>query len=186
MPSFNIHLSIAKRYIDKNQIENKDEFIRGIVAPDLAEDDDKAHYSGYRDKNDILNALKNKVQLDKYLEENSIESTYDKGVFLHLITDYLFFTDFFNEKYLLKTGYKDFCKDLYYSYDICNQYLEDKYQIYYGNYKEKIENNIKKDNKEKEVDNSKRTNILPYEKLDEFIEKVSSIDIEEYKNKIIN
>lgn len=186
MASFNIHLSVAKRYMDKNSIDDKEEFIRGSIAPDLAEDDNKSHYSGYRDKTDILSALKNKVLLDKYLEENSIESPYDKGVFLHLITDNLFFTDFFDEEYLLITGYKAFCKDLYYSYDICNQYLEEKYQIDYGKYREAIENNIKKDNTEKEIDNSDRTNILPYEKLDSFIERVSNINLEEYKNKILN
>ena len=185
MASFNIHLSVTKRYMDKNNIDDKDEFIRGSIAPDLAKDDNKSHYSGYRDKTDIISALKNKVLLDKYLEENSIESSYDKGIFLHLITDNLFFTDFFDEEYLLKTGYKNFCKDLYYSYDISNQYLEEKYEIYYGKYREQIENNIKKDNTEKEMEYINRTNILPYEKLDNFIEIVSNINLEEYKTKVL-
>lgn len=132
-----------------------------------------------------MSYLKNKVILEDYLQENDVKTDYDKGVFLHLITDKLFFTEFFDKKYLSNTNYKDFCKDLYYSYDLVNNYLEEKYKIDYEKYRDKIEKNIKKDNKEKEMDNSIRTNILPYDKLDKFIEQLSNINLEEYKEQII-
>lgn len=185
MASFNIHLSIAHKYIEKNNIKEKNDFLRGSIAPDLEKDDKKSHYCGYRNKNDIINNLENKVLLINYLKENEIKNIYDRGVFLHLITDYLFFNTFFEKDYLLKITYEDFCKDLYYSYSHTNKYLKEKYKIEDEKYCKEIEDNIKKDQQEKNMDDSIRRNILPYKKLDEFIEKVSNINLNQYKKEIL-
>lgn len=75
--------------------------------------------------------LKSKVNLRKFLEENKVASDYEQGVFLHLLTDYEFFTNFFDKNYIRNVSYDDFCKDLYYSYDQINEYLEKKYYLNY-------------------------------------------------------
>lgn len=185
MASFNIHLAVGKRYIEKSKsIENLNEFYKGIIEPDLS-DKKISHYTGLQDKTDLLNYLANKVQLNEYLNNNIIDSDYEKGVFLHLVTDYLFFNNFFDNNYLSSISYENFCKDLYYSYDITNEYLESKYKVDYTNFLELINNNINNDRKEKNVSDEIRKNILPQNKLDEFIEYVSNISLEKYKDKII-
>lgn len=187
MASFNIHLAIGKRYIEKsNIIQNEEDFYKGIIDPDLVDDKKISHYTGsYQDKSDLLKYLENKVQLNEFLKDNNINSDYQKGVFLHLITDYLFFNNFFDNDYLKNVSYEEFCKDLYYSYDIINQHIEDKYKINYANFSNKINNNIEKSKKEKNITNEARKNILSLSNLDRFIEYVSDISLEDYKNKIM-
>lgn len=116
MPSFNIHLAVGKVYLDTHKIENKTEFLKGIMDPDLAEDDHKSHYTGERKNGSFKEHLQTKVDLQKYLKENKIDNDYQKGYFLHLLTDYHFFNGFFEEQYIDNTSYSEFCKDLYYSY----------------------------------------------------------------------
>lgn len=185
MASFNIHLAIGKRYVEKfGTIKDEKEFYKGIIEPDLADKKEQSHYSGKQDKTKLLEYLENKVQLKEYLKNNNIDSDYEKGVVLHLITDYIFFNEFFDKNYLNNISYEDFCKDLYYSYGITNEYLENKYKIDYEDFIEKIKNNISKDSKEKNINSEIRRNILEISKLDKFIEDVSNISLEEYKNKI--
>ncbi len=190
MPSFNIHLAVAKRYLDKhNDVKNALDFYKGSIAPDLTNDKDKSHYTAPRKNNELLsNYLIKKVILNRYLEENEVLTDYDKGVFLHLITDKIFFTNFFAKDYLDRITGKIFLSNLYYSYDISNKYLEDKYGI--GMYdvldEETINSNIKNNKKTKNVTDDGKTNILLFDKLDDFIEKVSDINLEDYKIKILN
>ena len=186
MASFSIHLAIGKRYFEKSKIiTNEKEFFRGIIEPDLVKDKKISHYTGTQDKTDLSNYLSNKVLLYRFLLNEKIDTDYQKGVFLHLVSDYLFFNTFFDKDYLLHTSYSDFCKDLYYSYDITNGYLERKYNISYTDFVDKIKDNIKKDQKEKNISSEIRTNILPFFKLDNFIEYVSNINLHDYSEKII-
>ena len=184
MPSFNIHLAIARKYIENhNDIINEDEFLKGNIEPDLVIDKSKSHYSGPQDKNKLIEYLKNKVVIEEYLKQNIVETDYDKGVFLHLLTDYLFFREFFDKEYLQNVSYEQFRKDLYYSYDITNKYLETKYNTSYEQFKDEIEKNIKKSNSNANYNKQVETNIIPTDKLDKFIEEVSNIDLIEYKNR---
>lgn len=183
MPSFNIHLAIAEKYLEKhNDVKNKEEFIKGIVIPDLSPNKRELHYTGIQDRSNVKEALKNKVVIEKYFKENKIETDFEKGICLHLLTDYLFFNKFFDKEYLEKVSFEQFCKDLYYSYDITNEYLENKYKIDYGEFKEEIEENIKTKNSKANYNKQVETNILPLDKLDKFIEETSNININKYKN----
>lgn len=92
---------------------------------------------------------------------------------------------FFSLDYLKSTSYNDFCKDLYYSYNITNEYLQKKYKIEYFNFSNLINKNIEEGKKNKNIDNSVRKNILDFNKLDDFIEYISNIDLDKYKDKII-
>lgn len=186
MASIQIHIVIGEQFLNKNKNINRANFMKGIIEPDLI-DDGKMHYSTYKDKTNLKDYLKNKVNLKEYLAHHQVSSDYDRGVFLHLITDYLFFNDFFDSTYINNIDYNEFCKDLYYSYPLCTKLLEEKYgSINYYGYLETINKDIEKSRKEKNINVAEeRKNILPNSKIIDFINEVSSIDLEEYqKNKI--
>lgn len=108
MPGYVIHLAIGKRYVKKNNIDNEEEFLRGIIMPDLL-DKRESHYGESSSSPD----------LKKFLESNSLDNEYNQGYLLHLITDYLFYN-----KYL-----KGFSDELYHDYNKLNKYLIRKYGV---------------------------------------------------------
>ena len=129
MQSFQIHLAIAKRYMEKHEIQDKDAFYEGSLAPDFVRPKEKSHYTIETPKENLVEHLKAKVDLNRFLKENEIKNDYDKGVFLHLLTDKIFFTEFFEEEFMRNTDYKEFTENLYISYNETNPYLVEKYQI---------------------------------------------------------
>lgn len=188
MAGFNIHLAVAKRYVEIHDIEDAESFYLGSVSPDFTDDKNATHYSNVdkRDSNDLVKYLFNKVNLEKYLEENAVESDYEKGVFLHLVTDFLFFNTLLDKEYLTKTSYDEFRKDLYYSYDITNEHIYDVYGIDYDDYSfgEKLKKNVAQSKSNVKTCDGKRTNILPNEEIENFVERVSKTRIDEYLEKI--
>lgn len=192
MPGFNIHLAIGKRYIEKQKnkkdvIKNENSFYNGLVAPDLVNDKKISHYTTETNKNNLEKYLLGKVRLDLYLKDNKVETDFEKGVFLHLLTDYLFFNKFFEKEFIKNIDYQDFVRDLYYSYEMTNEYLNKKYNIDFSIFGDRLEKNIRKNKKEKKLEDSdlKEKKIIFSEKdLDEFIEKISSINIKEVENEI--
>lgn len=181
MASFDIHLAIARKYITKhNEIINKEDFVKGNIAPDLVENKTISHYTGDVDYNDLIAYLEDKVHLEKYLKETIIDTDYERGVFLHLLTDYLFFNELFSKEYISNTNYHTFRKDLYYSYNVTNEYLRTKYDTDYGIYRTEIEDAIGVSRKQADYKLEERVNIIPFNDLDEFIENISNIDIDLY------
>lgn len=192
MPGFNIHLAIGKRNIEKQKnkkdvIKNENSFYNGLVAPDLVNDKKISHYTTETNKNNLEKYLLGKVRLDLYLKDNKVETDFEKGVFLHLLTDYLFFNEFFEKEFIKNIDYQDFVRDLYYSYEMTNEYLNKKYNIDFSIFGDRLEKNIRKNKKEKKLEDSdlKEKKLIFSEKdLDEFIEKISSINIKELENEI--
>lgn len=192
MPGFNIHLAIGKRYIEKQKnkkdvIKNENSFYNGLVAPDLVTDKKISHYTTETNKNNLEKYLLGKVRLDLYLKDNKVETDFEKGVFLHLLTDYLFFNEFFEKEFIKNIDYQDFVRDLYYSYEMTNEYLNKKYNIDFSIFGDRLEKNIRKNKKEKKLEDSdlkEKKLIFSEKELDEFIEKISSINIKELENEI--
>lgn len=184
MPSFNIHLAVAVKYSEKNNIENKELFFKGSIAPDLVKDKSISHYTGMRDKNYLKKYVFEKVRLNEFLKYNKVETDYEKGVFLHLATDFIFYQEFLSDEYLDKIDFDEMIQDLYYSYRITNSYLEEKYNIHSLNLDEVMNNNIKQTLTRMNVDNTFGKNLLPEEKIDNFINKMSELDIKGYIEKI--
>ena len=129
MPGFTIHLAIGEQYIKKHkeEIKNKKEFIKGIIAPDLNEkmtdiekNKSKSHYGDWGDNKTI-------TLIDKFLKDKKVnmEKDYWKGYFLHLLTDHYFYNIIFHKEYMqsLKNNEK-----FYYDYDCLNEELIKKYQ----------------------------------------------------------
>lgn len=180
MASFNIHIAVGNLYQRNNKIKNNLEFFNGIVEPDMADDKTLTHFSGEIIENSIIRSLERKVNLVEFLNNYNISSDYNKGWFIHLVTDYLFYNYFLDKDYLKNVTYKEFSKDIYHSYDDVNDYLVNKYQLVYPSME--VEHYIIK-NRGK-LTNDKYKNILPYKELDEFILKVANINLENYILKI--
>lgn len=187
MPSFSIHLAVGKRYLEKNlEIKDKNGFYLGILAPDFATDKQISHYTGERNRNDIIDFLEKKVQLSSFLEKENIDTDYQKGVFIHLITDYVFFTSFFSKDYLSSNNLDTFLNNLYYSYDQVNDYLNEKYLIDYSIFSVETRDKIDRNIKRKLEQTRNGTNILSFDKLDVLIEEVSNVNLDSIRYNIQN
>ena len=149
MPGYTIHLAIAKKHFEKNDIKNQNEFLKGAISPDLL-DKSISHYGESSSSPDF----------NKFLETNSLDSEYNQGYFLHLITDYLFYNKFL----------KKFSNEIYRDYDKLNEFLINKYNL-------EIPSEIKSIVKFGQGE----PKILNRESICKFIEVVASIDIKKIK-----
>ena len=111
MPGYVIHLAVAEEYLKKhkNKQEEYKEFIEGVIFPDSVKDKSETHYGA---KSSVSN-------LYEFLKDNTLETSFKRGYFLHLLTDYLFYN-----KYIDRMS-----KDMYNDYDILNRLLIDKYEV---------------------------------------------------------
>ena len=115
MPGFVIHIAIAKEYIKKhNNIKDTEGFIKGNIEPDLTKEKSKTHYG----KSPTYTNLK------EFLLHNKLDNDINKGKFLHLITDYLFYN-----LYLKDVPVEGTKEILHNDYDIINEKLIKKYNI---------------------------------------------------------
>lgn len=176
MASSVIHLAVTKQYLKNNKTLNYRNVIAGTLYPDAVEDNDKSHYTDLNRGNDNVSHIRGKVNLYEFLKEHEVLNEFELGWFLHLVTDYLFFEECFTTEYLLQNSYQDFCKDLYFAYDCLTNYLEEKYNITksdYQDYPSEYYPGIPYEDC-----------ILSKEMIDRFINRVSSIKIDEYIEKI--
>ena len=170
MPGFVIHIAVGKEYMKKHpdEIKNKEEFLEGVLAPDLIpklndkENKSNTHYGKWGNYNMIIN-------LDKFLEDPKVDigKDYWKGYFMHLLTDKEFYLDYFEEETEKVVQNKD---NYYYDYDCLNKSLIEKFQI---------ERNLN-DNITKYMNQIEGTpKYLKVEKVIRFIEEIASKSIEE-------
>lgn len=167
MASYVIHLAIAELYLKKHSNENYKEFIDGTIDVDDVQDKVKSHYTGNTDKSNLKAFLGQKVILSEYVKTNCIETSYDKGYFLHLLTDYYFYNSYFDECWINKVEYSDFKKVLYHDYHILNEYLIKKYSL-------KIPSRLKEDCYSM---HKGKLEVLTLESIDQFIAFMSEVDI---------
>ena len=149
MAGFVIHLAVAEEYLKFTKIhENYNDFIEGVIAPDMVKDKSSTHYGG----------KSSEVNLDTFFKEKDLSNSFNRGFFLHLVTDYIFYNKFF----------KNFSKDIYHDYDVLNSYLIEKYGV---KLPEKIKNQVFF--KEGEL------LLLDKDKVEECIKVCSSMEIDE-------
>lgn len=149
MPSYIIHLAVAKEYLKSHTEENTDEFIRGVIAPDLLEKP-QSHYGESSSEPD----------LKKYIQVNGLHTSYDRGYYLHLKTDWIFYHD------LLPANV--FCEEVYNDYDRMNASLIKKYELI-----------IPEEVKDYVGFRDGRTKKLHEHMVDRFIGKVGKLDLEQ-------
>lgn len=128
-------------------------------------------------KDNLPYFLRNRIGLEKYKtdKKNKIKTDVDRGRYLHILTDYFFYTKFFDMNALEAVWHEDFGRNLYYSYGITNSHLQKKYGVHYGmtSYEKVLSDKINKDREEKKLGTGGEELILDAAKLDEFIEWVS-------------
>lgn len=170
MASFVIHLAAANEYLKKHDIKNKEDFLMGVISVDIAEDKFKSHYTKTRDTSDLKRYLEGKVQLKEFLDNNSLDSDYNKGVYFHLITDYEFYNNFFDEDKIDQLDYPTFKKYLYHDYGVINLNVKEKYNVVFPDIISKYDG----------TNGEKECYLIDQGKLDIFIKTLGEIDIESY------
>jgi len=186
MAGFSIHLAIAKIYLENNKVQAPNEFLKGVIDPDLVKNKTISHYSDFTDQDNLQAYLKHKVNLKRYLEGNTLYSDYQKGFFLHLITDYEMYNNFFDKEYIENISFEDFSNNIYYSYDFTNNWVNKKYPVEFLELQKKIEQRVKKKKERLKLDKKKKCqNVLPLKKLDQWIQTIGNINLEKYKEKIL-
>lgn len=110
MPGFVIHLAVAQEYLKKHNRKYSLEFMRGTVAPDFTTDKSKTHYG----KSPAY------TNINGFLKDNKLDTDYNQGFFLHLVTDYLFYNKYLErrEKAVLHNDYDLTNKELIEKYDV--------------------------------------------------------------------
>ncbi len=176
MPGFTIHIAIAKQYAKKHEKEIKDidEFIEGSIAPDYIPIENKniskseTHYGKWGDwaRDDQI------IYLDKFLQDEKVDLSRDywKGYFIHLLTDDYFDRIHFREEAKqAKKNHDTFHND----YDCLNAEITERYHIEVMKKIKKYMNPLKQ-----------KPQYLKLEKIIQFIEEMSDIDLQQQIEKI--
>jgi len=139
MPSLTIHLAVGMEYLKNFEILNKETFLDGVMAPDLIGRQGKiqkrqSHFSDeFFDNMTLKEVCEAHVNLYSYLSKTEIKNDYDRGYFLHLLTDYLFYTKFVFEQIFKKDNSiqinKENSKALYDDYNCVDKHIETKYNV---------------------------------------------------------
>lgn len=155
MAGYVIHIAVAQEYLKKHDKinENQKEFIKGVIYPDSVSDKSLTHYG----------SKSSKVILKDFLRENQTNTSFNRGYFLHLVTDYLFYN-----KYL-----EYFSKDIYNDYDILNKPLIKKYNVI-----------LPKEIEDKCFYKTGETVLLSLELVEKIIDEISELDLEQIEKEI--
>ena len=130
MASLAMHYAIAKEYCKENKNVDFAEFVCGSLQPDLVQDKNKSHYTIPSKTQTIEEIVKNKVNLAECVKNTTLDTDFDKGVFLHLLTDHLFFSEL--QKILKKINIDDLSQAVslvYKDYSSTNSFLAKKYNF---------------------------------------------------------
>ncbi len=170
MPGYAIHIAIAQEYIKKHpkEVINKEEFLKGTIAPDLESNKNKSHYGNWGN-------YKIDIYLDKFLKDTKIkiEEDYWKGYFLHIYVDKKFTNKYFKRECLEIKKKKD---TFHHDYDILNKIIINEYGINKSKWPRSIS--------EKMNCVPGKTQYLKYSKIKKMIKDISEIKIEKEIEKI--
>ena len=156
MPGYVIHTAIAQEYLKQHEENNKNDFLKGVIFPDRTKNKAETHYG----KSPAYTNLK------EFLLKNDINTSFKRGHFLHLVTDYLFYNYYLD----------NFTKEALHSdYDKTNKYLIEKYKV-------KLLDEIKN----KVFFTEGKTEILTLELACKVIDEISKLDLDKIKTEILN
>ena len=155
MPGYVIHLAVAEEYLKKHKKnEQYEAFIEGVVFPDGTIDKSKTHFGKGSSNSNLY----------EFLEKYNINDSFNRGYFLHLLTDYLFYNRYIDT----------FSKDMYNDYDILNAYLIEKYNV-----------KLPEKAKEKVFFKEGKLKFLSKELTEKIIDEISNLDIDEVARDVI-
>ena len=154
MPGYVIHLAVAEKNAKLSNVVNKEEFMRGVIAPDLLKSVGiDAHYGNSSNPN-----------LKMFLQKHDLKKDYNKGYFLHLVTDYLFYNKLLGK----------WAPQIYDDYNVLNPILINKYNIQLPN---ELQNCVKFEDK--------ALTILKFDDIISFIETVGKMPINQMCKKYV-
>lgn len=160
MPSYVIHICLAKEYAKKHEVKNMNEFIEGTIYPDSIQPKGITHYSPYWSSDTNLYA---------FLLDKSLNSSYDEGYFLHLLADCIFYNKYFS-------NHRDFEPEhLREDFDKLNLKLIPRYKI----------ENLSEEVSKYQHTIEGQTIEYHYDKVIEFIEEVSDYDLHHLAKEIL-
>lgn len=179
MPSMAVHFAVGREFLKYNKIKDKESFRKGILEPDLLgllsqKDKEKAHFSEKKD--DLMSLrqkLETKVNLLMYLNMREINSDFERGYYLHLLTDYYFFNDFL---FKTKTQFNETIIDMKMLYDDYEKIAKD------------MEENFGVDNRNTPWDGLYQEGepvFFTKKEIFEFIKKCSKLDIMKIRKEIL-
>lgn len=155
MPGYVIHLAVAEKYLEKHKDknENYNDFIEGVIFPDSTKIKSETHYGEKSSESNLY----------EFLKEHEINNSFERGYFLHLLTDYLFYN-----RYIDKISEK-----IYNDYDVLNDALIEKYHVVLP---VKVKNQV--------FSKEGTLYILSMELLDKLIEEISNMDLEKVSDEV--
>ena len=177
MASLTMHAVIANEYCKRHVGINYKEFSHGNLAPDLAADKNKSHFTKPSMTQELDENIKNKVGLTEYVDSHSLDNDFELGAFLHMLTDYIFYN------HALRRDVTDFkllslqesIKFLYDDFARVNGFLADHYNIDLM----LLPENCWKVSKEKPIS-------MSFDEITNFIEHCANLDLEKEYKKIKN
>lgn len=155
MPSLIMYLAIAKKYIEKHPEESEEEFIKGILAPDI-----KRNLKAEKARLHYGEQSSHRPDLNRFYQERGLDSSYNRGYFLNLLSDYLFYNRFLQE----------YSISIFHDFRKMNRRIKDKYRI---DLPQELESRIKFEDGE--------LSSIDEESVYKFIDSVSQLDLEKYK-----
>ena len=190
MANITVHIAIAQEWAKNHKVENLDDFIWGAVAPDvLSWKMEGGYVTHYGDKVDVNTALDenlmNKTHLDRYLAKNKLSTDYDKGYFLHLVTDLLFYNDFIDVAVLQKyyDEHNGEIKQCYYhDYDCTLEFVTNAFNVNYQNTHREV---VDLQNRYGKCAIKDSPWLYSEQQLADFIVRVAKIDLERLAQKIV-
>lgn len=174
MASLMIHQVVGEEYCKRHNVASEYMFLNGNLIPDLVKDKKPTHFSARCRNRTYTESIENKVNLQAFCEEMDIESSFNKGFFLHLITDQLFFykyllsnpkyreIEYENQLYIQEILYRDYHRN--------NKYLMQKHP---GTVLSLLPDYAKVTR-----DDVDAMEILSNEAIDELIDMCASVDLE--------
>ena len=175
MASLMIHQIVGEEYCKRHNVQSEYMFLNGNLIPDLVKDKKPTHFSARCRNRTYTESIENKVDLQAFCEHVDIGSSFNKGLFLHLITDQVFFykyllnnpkyreVEFENQLYIQEILYRDYHRN--------NLYLMKKYPHTILSLLPVFAKITRDD-----IDNME---ILSHEAIDEIIDMCASIDLEQ-------
>ena len=133
MASFYTHIAIAKRWLEKNPgiILDEQAFIDGNVEPDLTDDKNATHFGVRNPNSSLIRWNADKVSLEKFLATYQLDSDYNRGMYLHLMTDFVYYNQFLPSEYLETKMREDMIRDNSFTAKHFNGHLIAEYGVSY-------------------------------------------------------
>ena len=177
-----MHMAIGKRYCEKHPDEDYKDLLLGSNLPDMTADKNTTHFGNTIRGLTYLEYAKRKIDLDAVVEKIPLNSSLKRGIFLHLISDYVFFNDIrlkIDKERIKTTLVRDMAHDSDLDYNYFSELLLSKYDIDFNDIPEYLRKFISKPEQDHAI-------FYDENEVFNYIEKMSDFNLEKVRDAIIN